>query len=128
MRIIGRTDDSAGAGKRVFYTVELDGGVFVDVMNCVEDNNLYYAMQLQDGKVFYDKDGNSVDVDVDEQDVVAFVKDELEFDTTEELCPHCNYEQIIFAGKASPCPNCGEIIRPCSVCDKHDTCPEECPF
>jgi len=37
--------------------------------------------------------------------------------TTYEVCPHCMNEVEIQANERSECPNCGELILPCSTCD-----------
>lgn len=46
-----------------------------------------------------------------------------------EYCPHCENEvelQCIFANQV--CPNCGELITPCGLCD-HNVCDcENCPL
>ena len=49
---------------------------------------------------------------------------------TSEYCSNCDSEQIIPADKASLCPECGEIIIPCSMCYNHDKCggSDYCPF
>ena len=54
------------------------------------------------------------------------VEAEDEF-TTEEWCPYCNEEVDIPVNRASKCPECGEVIYPCSACDQHDSC-HDCPF
>ena len=36
--------------------------------------------------------------------------------TTLECCPHCEMEGEIPEGKPAKCPNCGEVILPCSTC------------
>ena len=36
---------------------------------------------------------------------------------TDELCPHCNNEVQILINGISICPECGEKILPCSMCD-----------
>lgn len=73
-KIIDQFDDSNNTGKRIAYTVEVAPNRFVSVMNCVDQDNLFYAMQLADGKLVYDNTGDSVDYIVNEDDLVAFVK------------------------------------------------------
>lgn len=73
-KIIGTFDDSNDTGKRIAYTVEIANNCFISVMNCVDQDNLFYAMQLADGKLAYDRDGNSYDVVIKEEDLIAFVK------------------------------------------------------
>lgn len=41
---------------------------------------------------------------------------------THEWCPHCESEVRIDADKPSKCPNCGEMILPCSICDEIKSC------
>ena len=50
-----------------------------------------------------------------------------EDEKTVELCPHCGSEVLIPIYKASPCPECGEFILPCSACDRSKDC-SECPY
>lgn len=73
-KIDGTFDDSNNTGKRIAYTVEVAKNRFVDVMNCVDQGNLFYAMELEDGTLVYDENGDSVDFTVNEKDLVAFVK------------------------------------------------------
>ena len=73
-KIIDTFDDSNDTGKRIAYTVQLEENAFVTVMNCVDQDNLFYAMELEDAKIVYDETGNSVDYTVCEKDVIAFVK------------------------------------------------------
>ena len=79
-KIIDKFDDSNDTGKRVAYTVEVAENCFVDVMNCVDQNNLFYAMQCADGRITYDRDGDSHDVVVNEEDLIAFVKRYVELE------------------------------------------------
>ena len=44
---------------------------------------------------------------------------------TWEWCPHCEAEVRIPAYRKSTCPECGEAIMPCSMCE---TCGEVCPY
>jgi len=55
----------------LFYTVELEEDVFVDV-KCTGD--LCYVMQCEDGYEVYNSDGNTFDYHFSEDEVVAFVK------------------------------------------------------
>ena len=52
MEIIGKYDDSYPNSnlKRVFYTVEIEDGRFVDIM-VSEESRVIYAMQNEDGSV-----------------------------------------------------------------------------
>ena len=74
-QVIDTFDDSNDTGKRIAYTVQLEENTFVTVMNCVDQGNLFYAMELEDAKIVYDETGNSVDYTVCEKDVIAFVND-----------------------------------------------------
>lgn len=67
MRIADRYEDNGA----LFYTVELEEDVFVDV-KCAGD--LYYVMTCEDGYDAYNSDGNTFEYDYDEDEVVAFVK------------------------------------------------------
>ena len=40
----------------------------------------------------------------------------------DEMCPHCTSEvQLKPVFSVQVCPECGELILPCNLCD-HDTC------
>lgn len=73
-KIIDKFDDSNDTGKRIAYTIEVAQNRFVSVMNCVDQGNLFYAMQLADGKLVYDCNSDSYDVAIDEEALIAFVK------------------------------------------------------
>lgn len=45
-----------------------------------------------------------------------------------EWCPHCNKEVVIPAWTVSPCPNCNEVIVPCSICNHYEMNCGKCPF
>ena len=49
-------------------------------------------------------------------------RDEL----TTEWCPHCNTEVDIPVIGESHCPNCGELIVPCNMCDSDIVNCSEC--
>lgn len=55
----------------MFYTVELEEDVFVDV-KCVGD--LCYVMMCEDGYEAYNSDGNTFEYHYDANEVVEFVK------------------------------------------------------
>ena len=78
MKIIGTTDDSNDTGKRIMYAVELAENKFVDVMNCVDQDNLYYVMELGDGKCVYNADGNSLNFNINEEEIINFVTENKE--------------------------------------------------
>ena len=45
---------------------------------------------------------------------------------TDEYCPNCDDEVVIFAEmRVQVCPNCGERLYPCSICTERfcRTCP-----
>lgn len=42
-------------------------------------------------------------------------------DTTFEVCPHCDLEVEIDDSCPSKCPECGEVISPCSNCPNWDS-------
>ena len=73
-QVIDIIDASDNTGKRIIYTVKVEENEFVDVMNCVDQDNLFYAMELDDAKIVYDETGNSTDFPVKEKDIIAFVK------------------------------------------------------
>lgn len=46
-----------------------------------------------------------------------------------ELCPHCSYEVPLKKSfRIQHCPNCGERILPCSLCDMDKENCSECPL
>lgn len=46
-----------------------------------------------------------------------------------ELCPHCSYEVPLKKSfRIQHCPNCGEKILPCSLCDMDKENCSECPL
>lgn len=49
-------------------------------------------------------------------------------DYTFEYCPSCESDVVIYANGVTACPNCGEPLAPCSVCETCDysTCPYGC--
>lgn len=49
-------------------------------------------------------------------------------DFTIEYCPNCDSEQVIYANGITSCPECGEPLAPCSMCESCDyaTCPYGC--
>lgn len=81
MEIIGVTDDSFDTGTRMFYTVELWDGIFVDVM-CIREQkggSYEYIMQCADGGTVYtsessgDSIGSTGDFGLVDSDVIHFV-------------------------------------------------------
>lgn len=89
MVMIGKTDDSAGTGRREYYTVLLKEGVMVDVMAvyAVEDGkrlDTVYVMELEDGRTAYTygSDGNSIgkvsDYGISEKEIISFVLHHME--------------------------------------------------
>lgn len=84
MMMLGKTDDSAGAGRKEYYTVLLEEGAMADVMAVYdmeggEGLDTVYIMELEDGGTVYtyDSDGNSVgkvsDYGVSEEELICFV-------------------------------------------------------
>ena len=71
MKIIDKYEDNGA----LFFTVELENNVFVDV-KCVE--NLCYVMSCEDGYTVYDGNGNTFDYHYSENDVIDFVKKLIE--------------------------------------------------
>lgn len=65
-----KINDKYDNGREIFYSVELEKDVFVDV-KCVD--NLYYVMDCADGHRAYNRDGNSFDYYFNEKDVIEFV-------------------------------------------------------
>jgi len=61
LEIIGKYDDSYPNSnlKRVFYTVEIEDGRFVDIM-VSEESRVIYAMQNEDGSVIYERNGQKI--------------------------------------------------------------------
>lgn len=55
----------------LFYTVELEEGVFVDVKYV---GNLCYVMSCEDGYEVYDSNGNTLDYCYSEDEVIEFVE------------------------------------------------------
>lgn len=49
------------------------------------------------------------------RDLLA-LRDQYPDASTWEWCPECAGEFIVPAYRESPCPGCGHIIRPCSMC------------
>lgn len=70
MKIIDRFEDNGA----LFFTVELENNVFVDV-KCV--GNLFYVMSCEDGYKVYDSNGNTFDYHYSENDVIEFVKQQI---------------------------------------------------
>lgn len=66
-----RISDVFGDNREIFYSVELEEDVFVDVKRI---DNLYYVMDCEDGYRAYNSDGNSFDYYFNEDEVVDFVK------------------------------------------------------
>lgn len=54
----------------------------------------------------------------------VFGAEDEEPDTIYECCPHCGVEvEIPAIMKRQPCPNCGELMAPCTHCrDLGNTC------
>lgn len=52
-----------------------------------------------------------------------------DFNIVDEFCPHCETEvELKPVFSVQVCPNCGELILPCNLCD-HDTCDcAHCPL
>lgn len=44
---------------------------------------------------------------------------------TIEMCPYCGKEEVIYAQGITPCPDCGNLILPCSCCED---CTDNCPY
>lgn len=63
--------DTFDNNREVFYTVELEEDVFVDVKRI---GNLYYVMDCEDGYRAFNNDGNSFDYYFNEDEVIDFVK------------------------------------------------------
>ena len=63
--------DTYHNNKELFFTVELEEDVFVDVKRIY---GLYYVMDCEDGYRAFNRDGNSFDYNFNENEVVAFVK------------------------------------------------------
>ena len=66
-----RISNVFGDNREIFYSVELEEDVFVDVKHI---GNLYYVMDCEDGYRAYNSDGNSFDYYFNEDEVVDFVK------------------------------------------------------
>ena len=64
--------------------------------------------------------------DIDHRKYVVRVSDFDEY--CDEYCPCCDTEVVIPSFGVSFCPNCGELIIPCSMCspDYHDC--SKCPY
>ena len=46
-----------------------------------------------------------------------------------ELCPHCEYEvELDFRFEVQICPECGQPILPCSICETCLGWPTNCPL
>lgn len=84
MMMLGKTDDSAGTGRREYYTVLLEEGVMADVMAVYDTEDgerpdTVYIMELEDGGTVYtyESGGNSVgrisDYGVSEKELICFV-------------------------------------------------------
>lgn len=67
MRIKDMYEDNGA----LFYTVELENDVFVDVKYV---GNLCYVMDCEDGYKVYNSDGNTFDYHFNKDEVVEFVK------------------------------------------------------
>jgi hypothetical protein len=67
MRIKDMYEDNGA----LFYTVELENDVFIDVKYV---GNLCYVMDCEDGCKVYNSDGNTFDYHFNENEVVEFVK------------------------------------------------------
>lgn len=63
--------DKYGDNGALFYTVELEENVFVDV-KC--DMDLYFVIDCEDGYEVYDRDGNTLSYHYNADEVVNFVK------------------------------------------------------
>lgn len=63
--------DKFESNEMIFFTVELEDDVFVDVKAI---GALYYVMLTDDGYSAYDSNGNSFDYRFSEEDVIHFVK------------------------------------------------------
>lgn len=49
-----------------------------------------------------------------------------EYFKCDEYCSHCGSTVEIYAYRKNPCPNCGVIIKPCSMCDMEKVSCEKC--
>lgn len=67
--------------------------------------------------------------DIDHKRFTVRVDDEgFEWDYTTEWCPCCDTEVNIEPFGISFCPNCGEPILPCSMCDTDYIDCRDCPY
>lgn len=95
MEIIGKYDDSYPNSilKRIFYSVEIEDGRFVDIMISEESHSIY-AMQNEDGSVIYERNGQTMPGYMyDEKAAIALAIAEYEKD----------YETITWKEKAIMC-------------------------
>lgn len=60
-------------GKRTIYTVKICHNRYVDVMY-IEKSCICYVMQEPDGKIVFDESHNTFDCEIDEMDIVMFVR------------------------------------------------------
>lgn len=44
------------------------------------------------------------------------------YETTHEICPHCDNEVEIMAHEPTHCSECDKVILPCSTCKVVDNC------
>lgn len=76
MRIINQCNANDCENQRTIYTVKLSDNRFVDVMHKVNANeDLMYVMQNEDGTCVFDLDLNTFDTPIDENNIIAFVKE-----------------------------------------------------
>ena len=59
-----------------------------------------------------------------------FIEDQfVEVQTTNEQCPYCEEEVVIPSTfSLHKCPNCGKLIKPCSMCDNSKNQCRNCPL
>lgn len=65
-------------------------------------------------------------IDIDHEKYSVRVPDFSEYCT--EWCPCCDTEVVIPSFGVSFCPNCGERILPCSMCDTDYIDCNRCPY
>ena len=74
MKIIDKVDDSFDSGERIYYIVELEENVYVDVMHIVNEE-CFYIMELSFGGYAYDCESNKLDYPINEDKLIDFVKE-----------------------------------------------------
>lgn len=69
--------NSTPKARRVFYTVELDKGYYIDVM-IAEDIKIVYVMQNDDGSTVYDNEQTYPEFSYDENEAILLAKQAFE--------------------------------------------------